>query len=288
MTKRVEKFHEYISAHGWIVSATVPPCAPESAKRRAEVAVAVAVDLLRLVFGVGYGRDMRVVHLAYTQPPDTEYAVTENGELHFISSGKSSGALVEKDWYLHMDTAQGFWNQAAHLVNVTVSGERSEIANRVIDALTWFGKAAFESAPGTQIVIFVAALERLTTTESFSTHRFCSRVAMLAHNSESDFERTYWDAYATHTARSEVIHGGYSPTSTGFLKILRSAHDLTRNALFRGLEVHCLLDDRGPTSSLADLRDFFAKQQSKHALALKKLDNELKTKKKNAASERAT
>ena len=99
-------------------------------------------------------------------------------------------------------------------------------------------------------------------------------------------EETYWDAYATHTARSEVIHGGVSPTSAVFLKILRSAHDLTRNALFRGLEVHCLLDDRREISSLASLREFFAKQQSKRAAVLKRLDNELKARTKGQPRKR--
>ncbi|MGB9236855.1 MAG: hypothetical protein WCC04_20795 [Terriglobales bacterium] len=79
----------------------------------------------------------------------------------------------------------------AFLGNHTL-GRRSEISYRVENALTWFGDSAFESAAGTQIVNFVAALERLTTTEAFSTHKFCSRVAILACEKDEDFEKTYW------------------------------------------------------------------------------------------------
>lgn len=279
--ERVQRFQEHTSNFGWVASVTVPPCAEEPAKRRAEVAVTTAINLLRLAFGVHYGRDMRVAHVTYTRPSKIEYAVTENGRITFVWSRKSSGALVEKDWYRSMQNWQEFWNLAAHLVATTVVGKRSEISYRVEDALTWFGNAAFESAPGTQIVNFVAALERLTTTETFSTHKFCSRVAILAHEDEKDFEKTYWNAYTVHTARSGVIHGGFSPTSSAFLKKVGIAHDVTRGALFRGLEVHYHLDDSGKTGSLGDLQNFFTKQQSKWSATLKKLESELKAKKKS-------
>src|ERR1700693_1709236 len=245
---RIAKFQEYISDFGWLASVTVPPCARESARHRAEVAVATAINLLRLVFGVGHGRDMRLAHSVASQPLHTEFAISENGRLHFIWSGKGHVALVEKDWYRVVAKWHDFWARAAHLVSTTVAGKRSEIAERVIDALTWFGNAALESAPGTQVVNFVAALERLTTTESFSTHKFCSRVALLACDADDKFEKTYWDAFTVHTARSNVIHGGVSHTSPKFRNSLRLAHDITQNALFRGLEVHCILDDRGKMS----------------------------------------
>jgi hypothetical protein len=276
------RFEEYTSHLGWVASVTVPPCAEESAMRRAEVAVTTAINLLRLVVGIDYGRDMRLVHSAYALPLQTEHAVSQNGKLNFVWTRRGSGALVEKNWYLLMDKWQDFWRGAAHLLSTTVAGNRSEVAERVTDALTWFGDVAFESAPGVQIVNFVAALERLTTTELFSPHNFCSRVALLAFEDDSTFEKTYWDAFAMYVARSGVIHGGLSRSSTAFLRNVRLAHDLTRNALFRALEVHCLLDDRGRPSGLSDLQKFFAREQSKRAAMLSRLSGELKTRLKEA------
>ena len=278
--ERVQKFQEYLSSFGWLATVCVPPCAEAVSKRRAESAVTTAINLLRLIFGVHYGRDMRVAHTAFTQPLQTEYAVTKDGKFDLRWTRTFSGALVEKDWYLQMQNWQGFWNLANHLLETTVAGKRSEISARVEDALTWFGESAFEDTPGKRIVNFVAALERLTTTESFSTHKFCSRVAMLAYEDEKEFEKTYWDAYAVHNARSGVIHGGYSPRSRSFREHVRTAHDLTRTALFRGLEVHCYLDDAGKLSSLDDLQNFFSRQHSKWAPVLKKLEAELKIKKR--------
>jgi hypothetical protein len=279
-TDTVAKFEEYIGHLGWVASVTIPPCAEESARHRAEVAVTTAINLLRLVFGVGYGRDMRLVHSAHARPLHTEHAVSQNGKLDFVWSRRGSGALVEKNWYLLMGKWQDFWQRAARLISTTVVGKRSEFAERVTDALTWFGDAAFESAPGVQIVNFVAALERLTTTELFHTHKFCSRVALLASENDSTFEKTYWDAYAIYSARSSIIHGGFSPSSPAFLKTVRLAHDVTRNALFRALEVHCLLGDSGKVSDLAVLRDFFASGESKRAAVLSRLRDELKKRRK--------
>lgn len=282
-SERVRRFQEYISNFGWVASVAVPPCAVEAAKSRAERAATTAINLLRLLFGVTHGRDMRVAHVAYTRPSNIEYAVTENGKFDLFFSRKTSGALVEDDWYLSMRKWPEFWNRAAHLIATTITGKRSEISYRVGDALTWFGDSAFEPAPGKQIVNFVAALERLTTTESFSTHKFCSRVAILA--SEIDtFEKTYWDAYAIHSARSEVIHGAFSPRSEPFLRNVRLAHDVTRNALFRGLEIHSHLDAGGKLSTLDDLQNFFTQQHSKRASVLEKLNTELKTLKRKSGN----
>jgi hypothetical protein len=281
-TDRVARFEEYISHLGWVASVTVPPCAEESARRRAEVAVTTAINLLRLAFGVDYGRDMRLAHSAHALPLHTEHALSQNGKLDFVWSRKASGARVGKNWYLLIDKSQGFLQRAAHLISTTVVGKRSEAAERVTDALTWFGDAAFESAPGVQIVNFVAALERLTTTEAFRPHNFCSRVALLALEDDSKFEKTYWDAYDIYAARSGVIHGGFSPSSPTFRNSVRLAHDVTRNALFRALEVHRLLDGSGKPSDIAGLRNFFARQQSKRAAVLLRLRKELKKRKQTS------
>jgi hypothetical protein len=278
--ERVKNFQEYIADLGWLATVSIPPCAKRNSKDRAEAAIRAAINLLRLVFGVTHGRDMRVAHLAYTQPAKTEHAVTEDGKFELNWSRTFSGALVTQDWYLQMENWQDFWNLASQLIEATVSGKRSEISSRVEDALTWFGEAAFEDAPGKQILNFVAALERLTTTESFSIHKFCSRVAMLAYESDSDFQKTYWNAFTIHNARSQVIHGGYSPRSRSFHKTVRVAHDLTRNAIFRGLEVHCLLDGGQRLSNLDDLQNFFTRQHSKWAPVLKVLKDELNSKRK--------
>jgi Apea-like HEPN len=152
---------------------------------------------------------------------------------------------------------------------------------RVEDALTWVGNAAFESAAGTQIVNFVAALERLTTTETFSTHKFCSRVAMLGHEDEKDFEKIYWVAFEVHAARSGVVHGGFSPTSAVFQKEGTFGTRSDPERLVPGSR--CIFPPRRRRQpewpTIVELQAFFTKQQSKWASVLKSLQVELKAKK---------
>ena len=127
---------------------------------------------------------------------------------------------------------------------------------------------------------YVLALERLSTTKFFTPHSFCLRVALLAAQNDGEFERCYWDAYEVYSARSLVVHGGVSARTGGQGKNLQLAHEITRKALFRGLGMHCSLDDAGACSTLTDLRNLFQKWQSPKANLIKKLREELEVRRK--------
>lgn len=279
--QRVEDFKKHVSDIGWVGTVTIPPCSSASAENRAERAISTAITLLRLFFGVPHARDMRLAHASHSRAPYGQHAVETNGKLDLHMFRRVPEALVGDDWHVSMDRFPIFWKRAAHLLRTTVQGKRSEIANRLMDALSWFGEAAFEPAPGTQIVKFVAALERLTTTERLRTRSFCARVALLSHDNHNGFEQRFWDAYAIYDARSSVVHGGVSSTSTDFQKHILLAHDVARNALFRGLEIHCRLDDGGAMSTLGELHNFFESELTKKAKALTRLYGEFKSKRKH-------
>jgi len=279
--QRVEDFKRYVADIGWVGTVTIPPCSNASAESRAERAISTAINLLRLFFGVPHARDMRLAHASQSRAACGQHAVQMNGKLHLNMFRRVPEALVGDDWHIAMGQFQIFWKRAAHLLCTTVQGKRSEIANRLIDALSWFGEAAFEPAAGTQIVKFVAALERLTTTEQLRTRFFCARIALLSYDDENSFDQRFWDAHAIYNARSRVVHGDISPTNTTFQRHLRLAHDVTRSALFRGLEIHCRLDDTGTMSTLSELRDFFQNEQVKKAQLLTKLYGELKSRTKS-------
>jgi Apea-like HEPN len=272
-------FVQDVKELGWVASVTVPPCNKEVAKRRAETAVKSAINVLRLAFGIQYGRDMRLVHISFAQPTRSQYAITEKGKFDIVGSRRSSGANVPEDWHAQLSQWHGFWELTAEFLQTTVAGTRSEMSYRLEDALTWFGEAAFEDSGGMQVVNFVAALERLTTTGRFRLHNFCSRVALLAYEEDKDFEQAYWNGYEIYSARSAVMHGGFSPTDRSFGKKVRLAHEVTRTTLLRAFEVHQYLHTGGRNGRLDALRSFYTAQQSKWAKTLKSLEGELKLKK---------
>ena len=63
--------------------------------------------------------------------------------------------MGEDDWLVYVKRHWEFWNRAGHLLKAATLGNKSEITSRMIDALGWFGEAAFEPTPGTKIVKYV-------------------------------------------------------------------------------------------------------------------------------------
>ena len=274
--KRLEWFNNYVAELGWVGTVTVPPCATERSKARAQCAIRTAINLLRLLFGIPHAGDMRLAFAPPSRPGNLEFAFEENSQLHLISSRSSQrGALVHDDWHLSMGQFQPFWHRCAHLLQVTLGSKRSEIAERLIDAISWYGEAGAESSPGTQIVKFVIALERLTTIQRFSVHHFCSRVALLSCETDTNFGTAYWNAHRIYMLRSELMHGSWAKDEPEFGKAVRLAHEITRVTIFRALEIHCLLDDPGTHTCLKDLKGIFDGLQSKKASEIRQLRNEL-------------
>jgi hypothetical protein len=277
--QRVKRFEEHCSEYGWVATVVVPACSEPSAKARAELAISIAINLLRLVFGIPHSKDMRLAHTNAIQPRKSEFAYEAGEGLHFVWSSRSSGALVSDDWYVRVDKLRSFWSFAGNLLASTLQGKRSETAERAIDAITWFGDAAFENVVGRRIVYFVAALERLTTTEIFMTHRFCGRVAELSVEKD-EFDKSYRDARTIYEARCNIVHGSTSPSHENFRAAVRLAHNVTRTALIRFLEIHYLLNRGKQISTLSDLQQFFFQQEAKRSAELAKLSAEYSSKKR--------
>jgi hypothetical protein len=277
--EKIRTFQQFVQSAGWAATVRIPPAAESASRKRAEKTIMTAINLLRLVIGIPHSQDMRLAHFAGS-PIHTQYASHEGRRLIFTTNRKLSGALVTADWHAIFQHIPEFWHRANHLLSVNVEGKRSEMANRVIDALSWFGEAAFETEPGTKIAKFVAALERLVTTHKFSPHMFCTRVALLTRDPNSDnFEDCYWEADEVYSARCEIMHGASSPTDPKFLRHLFLAHNVTRTAIFRALEIHCVLDDNNGTSTVTDLNNYFVSEQSKFAPKMGKLKTEIKKRK---------
>jgi hypothetical protein len=167
---------------------------------------------------------------------------------------------------------------ASWLIRDIVFDERTEIVERLIDALSWFGDAAFEPSPGAKIAKLVMLLERITSTSNnkrFSKPRFCRRVAILAGESEADFTTKYWDAYRLYIARSTITHGASSQGSDDYWAALRESQKMVTNAIFGGMEVYGVLRFRrqgGPNS----LQGFFDQEENRRLMVTKVLDAELR------------
>jgi hypothetical protein len=278
----VKQFESYGEAFGWVASVSTSASAPSVGQARAEQATTAAINIIRLFMGAGHARDMRLAHSMSSSPANYHIVVEGNGKLDICTTRKMPGALVEDNWYTTIRSlASAYWSDGSRLLLDVVRGKLSEMASRVVDSLSWYGEATFENASGKQIAKFDAALERLTVTGSVRTPLFCARVALLTFDGTTkNFESCFWKAFEVHTSRSQVVHGILSPSSPVFLQSVRLAHEVTRTAIFRGLELHRHLDRSGTVSTLKDLDSHFNSQLSPHAQLYVRLKDELRERQK--------
>jgi hypothetical protein len=271
---RNEEFISYIRRFGWIASVNVPACSPVISKARAELAARTAINIVRVWFGLAHGGRMRLVHTEPATSGFSKYLVEANDEISVSWSRTFEGASIVDGWFDQVDVEHH--KLASWLVRDIVVDERTEIVERLIDALSWFGDAAFEPSPGAKIAKLVMLLERLTSTRKFSKKRFCRRVATLALNDDADFTAKYWAAYELYNARSAIAHGSSSQFSSEHWAALREAQPLITNSLFRAMEVYSRLRFGRPP--LRSLQAFFDEQENLRSSVADALDAELKSK----------
>jgi hypothetical protein len=276
--ERIERheFTRHMERFGWMASARVPACSSEIAKVRAELAARTAVNIVRVWFGLGHGSRMRLVHAEPAVSNSSDYLIEVDRAISLCSSRTWEGAVVVDGWFSQVHVVH--LRVASWLIRDIVFDERTEIVERLIDALSWFGDAAFEPSPGAKIAKLVMLLERITSTANnkrFSKPRFCRRVAILAGENDEDFTTKYWDAYRLYNARSAITHGASSQASDDHWAALRQSQKMVTNAIFGGMEVYGLLRFRrqgGPDS----LRGFFDQEENRWLSVTKLLDVELR------------
>jgi hypothetical protein len=266
---------EYVQKFGWIASVKVPPCSETVSKERAELAARTAINIVRVWFGLGHGGRMRLVHTEPATSGFSRFLVEDDEEISESWSRKFEGASVVDGWFDQIVPGNVHHHRiASWLLTDIVHEERSEMVERLIDALSWFGDAAFEPSPGAKIAKLAILLERLTTTKKFSKKRFCRRVAILALKDDNDFTVKYWAAYNLYNARSEIAHGAKSQFAGDHWSEIRQAQETITNCLFRAMEIYSLFRFAapGPPRTL----DTFLEQQESHWAAVwKSLDVEL-------------
>ncbi|MGA3053340.1 MAG: hypothetical protein ABSD63_03965 [Candidatus Korobacteraceae bacterium] len=272
-------FVEHGEKRGWVASVQIPSCAPDVSRQRAEEIVETAINLLKIFIGLRHGKSMRLPHTAPSRNRETCVLSEVDSNIKWTWQGRRlEGALVAGDPMVGVPEALRKF--AAHLLTKSLSGDRSEMTNRLLDALRWFGDASFEESSGVQIVKWIAALERLTTTERRDkgiTHNFCMRVALLASSlKRGDVERVYKDARIAYQLRSDVMHGSRSQNDEHLVMNAGFVHDLTRTAILGSLAVHNLLDARMGDARLAGIARFYDQSALRFEPLFKRLQGEFR------------
>lgn len=238
----LEHFVGAAKKHGWVASVSIPSCAPDVSRARAETIVGAGIDFLKLVIGLRHAKSMRLPHTSAARNRETCVLSETDGKVEWTWYGREfEGALIGGNWFDSIP--QNFRCFVGHLLSSCLNGRQSEATNRLVDALKWFGDASFEESSGVQIAKWVTALERLTTIGGFSTNVFSERVAILTGEREAGpLERAYRDAQEVYDLRCDVMHGAHSQDDRHFAINAGLVHDLTRMAILGGLGLHAFLE----------------------------------------------
>jgi hypothetical protein len=233
--------------------------------------VQAALDVLKLfVFGWNDGRrvclgvDRGVVDKAtdVVRHDDGRFAITWSRSAHW--------AFAADGWFEEIATeAAGHLNAAVQIIEAYLSPKTPyEISTRWLDALHWYGQAVEERIPSAQIVKYVAALERLTITESTPTdgdrgltEAVTRRSALLAAGTDKGArEQRRREARDVYRWRSKLMRGQRSPiskeqlVSDDLLSVMTDADDLTRHVLIDALAeyVNLLMQERTTDEDLEE------------------------------------
>jgi hypothetical protein len=239
----VDGLIEYFSDFKWMTTVTVPECDKTVSRERAEIAVEAALDVLKLFLGTSYGTTLRQGHSRGIPRQTANLTHEADGALHISIGWGAKDAMVGPGWFNAITEPDSFYFKAAGtaLYACIDPEQSSDLNQRFLDALTWYGQAIWEQMPSAQIIKYVAALERLTVTKKVDdlTKTVSRRTATLLNHggSKEDFDRSYEKAKKIYDFRSGLMHGSLSPFDKKLMAIAPLAERIARDTLLRSLDL---------------------------------------------------
>jgi hypothetical protein len=269
----VDGLLDYFSEFKWISIVSVPECDQTVSRKRAEVAVEGALNVLKLFLGTSYGSTLRQGHSP--GPPRQKANLTQetDGALHVSIGWSKRDAMVGTGWFGAITKPDPFFFQAAGsaLFACVDPHQSTDLNQRFLDALSWYGQAISEAFPSGQIVKFVAALERLTITkkEKDITETVSKRTALLLSHGQDpkEFALRLSQAKKVYDSRSGLMHGSISPFDKRLAAVAPLAERLTRDALLLSLDLFMALKHelRNRTPTRSDLEKKYERLEAERA-----------------------
>jgi hypothetical protein len=196
----------------------------------------------------GYSQKYRLASAPNT--PSKAFALVTNqaGKIRATVQLEAKGAPAGDRWHSWMLTeASEFWEKFGRAIKPLVSDEKTDDLNqRLLDALNWFGQAVVENNPAAKVVMYTAALERLTVTRHVESGKIekliIERVTMLNQDrtdkTQAKIRKEIGELYQY---RSDLMHGTRSPYDSGVANVLLSAWEITRWSIMNAARLFALI-----------------------------------------------
>lgn len=220
---------------GWYATVVIPECDEPTAERRALMVCGAALDAIALIVA---GRPAHNPFVASTRHlVATVVGIDKSGD---DDPPPHSGEPLLAA--LKSDGGQLLSAFADLLHTIADPAGTDPVAERIVDALGWYGLAMRESEPAARIVLFVNALERLTVTGDHQgvgdrVVRASAKLAAAAATAEGSGHETDWETLSdrVYEVRCDLVHGTRSPFDGDLAREAALGERLTRHALIGAL-----------------------------------------------------
>ena len=228
----------------WFAEVTVEHFASKRSDSVAHSTATSALDFLQLLIGTRNSYRMSI--LGHPSSYARNASITRDAETgHLtISTGWSTlgQSSLPDDWTTQVlqHEGQAGLDQAGVVLESRLNPDLDRpLSMRLLDALHWFGEAARDTSPSTQVIKFVTALERLTLTNEGEevTEIVSNRVAAMTTGLREgqSFEQNKSAFKKVYGLRSALVHGSISPNDPKVKELVGDACDFAEHAIRRAL-----------------------------------------------------
>ncbi len=208
----------YYSEFNWVAEVQVLNCDPDISTDRALQGVTAAIDVIQVVFGVAFSERMAAGGPARGKDTRALVRLLTGEQLAFSRSWKSTSSVSLTNLKGIVDAPEivSLLDSGGWAIDTIVDPSLDRpLANRLIDAMSWYGQAVREDSDAGRIVKSVTALERLLLTNERDEKQatVSERGAALACLPGSRFDLAGWRERLklAYGIRSKLVHGSISP-----------------------------------------------------------------------------
>jgi hypothetical protein len=200
----------------WVATVRLINCDQATSEERATKVVEVALHVIRILLGAGHTKRLR---LAWSRGDALRTAgmwADADDMIHMRVSSGSIGPVGGENWHegLTQDGGQNLRIFGSALFPLADPIKPSNLHERFIDAINWFGDAATSHEPSASVVKYVSAIERLLFGKFHPRchqEKFATRITHILRACSCDEKQTYEKAMRLYDARSKLLHGSSSP-----------------------------------------------------------------------------
>jgi hypothetical protein len=223
----------YFQQFRWVAVVDISESAKEVSRRQAELCVESALHFLRVSLGAQHSHGIRSDAHPLQPQRGAELARSDGRWSVTLTRSWTEGNSLGDEWWEIVNSGERkcFLEGAGTIVTMLSKFQpMTEISQRLLDAATWFGQAVLDPAPGTKLLKFVAAIERLTIfkKEGSFLERVKRRAGALCCTDECGYASTSKLVEGVYRARSWLAHGQNTPYDPSLEKHSNDAGKLAR------------------------------------------------------------